>query len=127
VALKTFWRRLAKANREAEEGNRARDERDWSSAAAHYRRYLELKPNKAAMWIQLGHSLKESGQFVGALCAYSEARRLSTNDADLELSLGHLYKLMGHLDEAVAHYRRSLEIDGNPNAAGELRSLAVPV
>ena len=114
-----------KLNSELDAGNAAREANNWPAAVSHYRRYLEDQPRAFVIWVQLGHALKESGQLVEALLAYSEARRLNRNDSDLELSLGHLYKLMGHFEEALVHYQRSVEIDGNVHANAEINRLRV--
>jgi tetratricopeptide (TPR) repeat protein len=108
--------------------NAARDAHDWTTAAQHYRLYLESKPRHFAIWVQLGHALKEAGLFPEAFAAYSRAQRLIPCDADLLLSFGHLYKLMGRRAEAIAFYRQSAECDGNADACDELQRLgAQPV
>lgn len=103
----------------------ARDAQAWESAALHYSRYLDSSPDDFAIWVQLGHALKESGRTVDALAAYSEAMRLNDRDPDLLLNFGHLYKVMGLREEAIGLYRRSATLDGNAHAVGELRALGV--
>jgi tetratricopeptide (TPR) repeat protein len=102
---------------------RARDAHDWTTAAQHYRLYLQSRPKHFAIWVQLGHALKESGHLADAHAAYSEAQLLDPRDSDLLLSVGHLYKLMGRQDEAIAFYRQSAEQDGNAHARAELQRL----
>ena len=98
-----------------------RDAKAWAAAAVDYRKYLEANPYDQAIWVQLGHALKESGDVVGALAAYSEALRLK-EDSDVLLSFGHLYKVMGLWDASISFYRRSAALDGNADAVRELRS-----
>ncbi len=43
------------------EGDKARDRGDWSEAAKFYASHLEAVPNDFAIWVQLGHSLKNRG------------------------------------------------------------------
>jgi cytochrome c-type biogenesis protein CcmH/NrfG len=74
-------------------GNRARDLRAWCSAATHYQRYLELHPNDFAIWVQLGHALKEQNRLAEAIAAYDHAYQMNDADADLCLNLGHSYFL----------------------------------
>jgi Flp pilus assembly protein TadD len=106
-------------------GDAARDRLDWLEAAERYRRYLTLRPRHFAIWVQLGHALKESGQLFEAEVAYCEAMFLNPRDADLLLNLGHLHKVKGDRDASVDFYRRSLAQDGNEHARAELRSLGL--
>lgn len=105
--------------------NAARDRRDWVTASEHYRLYLSKRPRAFAIWVQLGHTLKESGRHVEALIAYSHALALRPEDADLLLNVGHLHKIMAHRDHAIAFYRRSAEADGNLSATAELKMLGI--
>jgi glycosyltransferase involved in cell wall biosynthesis len=115
--------RLAKVRGPRELGDAARDRRDWLEAAQHYRRHLERQPDDKAIWVQLGHALKELRQFDEALSAYEEALRFDEADADLLLNFGHLYKLKGDDRCAASFYRRSANLNGNPHALDELGRL----
>ena len=108
--------------------DRARDRRQWGDAARLYRSYLEEKPGDFEIWVQCGHSEKESGDFDAALQCYLAAQALRGNDADLHLQLGHLYKLMGREAEAIAAYRKCLEFDrDSADATRELAAFMRPV
>jgi tetratricopeptide (TPR) repeat protein len=91
--------------------NRARDARDWTLAALYYRRALERDPDRAAIWVQYGHALKESGNFSAAEAAYRKAIALAPDVADTYLQLGHVSKIQGYAGGAVAAYLRALKID----------------
>ena len=99
----------------------ARDRRDWVAAAALYQAYLDDRPDGGALWVQLGHARKESGDLEGAEAAY--VRSLSLREtADGFLQLGHVLKLRRQADAAVRAYARSYELEptsSNP-AFGEL-------
>lgn len=101
----------------------ARGHRDWPAAAELYQSHLSSKPRDFAIWVQLGHALKEAGRLVDALVAYSEALALNDRDSDLLLNLGHLHKLMGSCHAAADCYRRSVTLDGNADALAELDQL----
>ena len=103
--------RNQEAQRELLKADRARDARLWDEAAVHYRRYLDLKPNDAGIWVQIGHSLKEGGKFDDADAAYRRSVELAPEEGDTYLQLGHLYKRMNKLAEAIEFYRRALETD----------------
>lgn len=102
----------------------ARDNRNWQEAATWYQRYIRSKPDDAAIWIQLGHARKESGDLDGAESAYLRGLALATQSADAHLQIGHLYNLKGDLRRASTHYRRSYELDPQtPFAATALSAL----
>src|ERR1700722_18395636 len=85
-------------------GDEARDRKDWISAVREYRRHLRRHPRDFAIWVQLGHALKEAGGAHDALGAYAKAWALDPGDADLQLNLGHLHKLLGDRPAAIAHF-----------------------
>ena len=101
-------------------GDRARDGKDWNRAIDAYSAYLVREPADFAIWVQLGHCLKEAGLPEDALDAYGKAAALDGQDADLHLHLGHVYKILGRPAEAIAAYRTSAAIDpGRGEALGE--------
>jgi tetratricopeptide (TPR) repeat protein len=59
-------------------GDRARNERRWGDALEAYAKVLHLTPDSAAIWVQLGHCLKESGDAAEAEKAYLRARQAIT-------------------------------------------------
>lgn len=104
-------------------GDQARDRRDWALGAEHYRTYLRGHPDSFAIWVQLGHALKEAGDSARAEEAYLRAERLDPDDADLALNLGHLMKSMRRRPDAEHYYTRRFQIDGNAQAGSELERL----
>jgi glycosyltransferase involved in cell wall biosynthesis len=108
--LPRLVRRQAR-KRSVRRAHRARDARDWTLAALHYRRALALAPERAALWVQYGHALKESGNFAAAEEAYRRAIALAPEVADSHLQLGHLLKIQGYAGGAVAAYLQALKVD----------------
>lgn len=106
-----FRRRHRRPNRAFALADRARDDGQWPLAAAQYRKGLVREPGNPAIWVQLGHALKESGDLAGAETAYRNALELTPDDADTHLQLGHALKLEGRLEDAVAAYLRALTLD----------------
>lgn len=103
----------------------ARDRRDWAAAARHYRRSLDLDPGRAAIWVQYGHALKESGRRLEAEAAYRQAVTLAPDDSDAALQLGHILTLLSKPDQALALYERALILmPGLKPARDALRDLA---
>jgi hypothetical protein len=96
---------------------RARDARQWKLAAQLYRKALGRNPRNAAIWVQYGHALKESGELrdpeklAQAEAAYRRALALDSGAADTHLQLGHVLKLHGKTEEAQAAYLRAFALD----------------
>ncbi len=104
----------------------ARDDKLWTIAAEAYAAVVELAPELAAIWVQYGHMLKETGKREQAQKAYEKALEIEPENADTHLQLGHLLKLMENKLAAVEMYRRALEIDPMlTDATTELKRLGV--
>lgn len=102
----------------------ARDRGDHPTAAALYRRHLRLFPTDAAIWVQLGHMLKETGDLAGAEAAYLDAIALEPDCADTHLQLGHAHKLVGAIEAAQQSYARALRLDPDcADARAEIAAL----
>src|SRR5438874_569543 len=84
--------------------DRCRDARNWEGARTNYEEALALNPSLQAIWIQLGHARKESGDHTAAEEAYREALNLKPGDADVYLQLGHLYKIRNQMGMALESY-----------------------
>jgi hypothetical protein len=106
-------------------GDAASRERRWSDAEQAYAEALRRDPRLAAIWVQLGHSLKEQGFFGRAEEAYRRALALDDGVADTHLQLGHVLKLQSRFDEAIAAYGASYALDEHSQARDELRALGV--
>jgi len=91
--------------------DRARDSRDWASAARYYREALDLQPDNPPAWVQYGHALKESGNLPEAETAYRNSLELDADVADTHLQLGHALKIQGKKIEAGIAYLRALVLD----------------
>jgi glycosyltransferase involved in cell wall biosynthesis len=104
--------------------DRARDARDWVTAARYYRRALDQNPGNPPIWVQYGHALKESGSLSKAEDAYRKSLELDGDVADTHLQLGHALKIQGRKIEASAAYLRALALDpGLDHASAELKAL----
>ncbi|MHB8528678.1 MAG: glycosyltransferase, partial [Caulobacteraceae bacterium] len=130
--VKSRVRKRIRAQRERDSGltqavraaDGARDRRDWGVAADLYRKALEIDPNRVGLRVQLGHALKEGGDFEGAELQYQCALEATPHDDDLRLQLGHFEKLRGDPDAAIAYYRQALFLDqDNGQARKELFAL----
>lgn len=114
---KRIHKRLSKADR-------ARDNRDWTSAARYYREALDENANDSAIWVQYGHTLKESGRLRDAESAYRQSLLLAPDIADTHLQLGHVLKLQERKVEAgQAYFDALLRDPGLGDAETELVAL----
>ncbi len=104
------WRR---ARALIEKADCARNANKWMEAARNYRAALSLMPEAAAIWVQYGHALKESGHVGGAEAAYRRALEIDPGVADTHIQLAHALKLQGRRFEAVATSFRAIRLDPN--------------
>ncbi len=86
-------------------GDRHRDSREWKQAAAAYRKHLVSYPDDAAIWIQLGHALKESGDLAAAEQAYDRSVSAAPNEPEGRVHLAHVLKRQGKHTEALQSFR----------------------
>lgn len=107
------------------EGDIARDDKNWSQAAHHYKKHLSKHSKDFAIWVQMGHALKEDSDFSGAEAAYERARSIKPKDADLLLSLGHIKKLQNDFDAAARFYSLSATLELSNSVVRELSSPAI--
>jgi tetratricopeptide (TPR) repeat protein len=56
--------------------DRSRDASDWRHAAHYYGKALARMPSLAAIWVQYGHALKESGDVAAAETAHRRSIEL---------------------------------------------------
>jgi glycosyltransferase involved in cell wall biosynthesis/Tfp pilus assembly protein PilF len=108
-------------------GHRARDARRWLEAAQVYQAYLKSVPTDTAIWVQLGHCLKESGDLIAGEGAYRHALSQNSDDADVHLQLGHVLKLQGKSNLAAESYRHSYALKPLLGTHRELQSLGIHV
>ena len=122
--LRSIFR--SNASRFRDQGNRLRDAGRVSEAAGAFGRYLALRPDDFAIWVQRGNCLKDSGALREAALAYETALRLNPGDADLHLQKGHLLKVQNCPDEALKCYKNSYELNpAGGHAVAELKAMGV--
>ena len=95
----------ASAQSEYNRGTRARVTKDWPTAVAAFRRAVELQPEFAEAWNELGFALRNTGRYADSLAAYDRALALRPNFPEALEYLGEAYVKLGRLDDA----RRVLE------------------
>jgi tetratricopeptide (TPR) repeat protein len=94
------------------EARRLADRRDLNGAIARYRDVLKLDPGNQEALSNLGICLGMAGRHHEALEPLGKVLAANPNDADARCNLGtSLLQEPGRVDEAVAHFRRALELE----------------
>lgn len=104
-------------------GDEARDRKDWAAAAEFYHLHLKAEPGDAAIWVQLGHALKEQRLLAEAIRAYSQAVSLLPEDADAQLQYGRALGLHGRRAEAIEAFSKAIQISASVEAQMELMAI----
>jgi tetratricopeptide (TPR) repeat protein len=97
-------------NRLIATARRASAERKWELAARFYREAIGYTPYSAALWVQYGHALKESGKLEAGECAYRRSLECDNRIADTHLQLGHVLVLQDRGNEASESYLCALRL-----------------
>lgn len=74
-------------------------------------RVLQLVPDEAAAWANLGLLLLRQQQFDEAAQRLDKAAALAPRNAAIERLRGLNESRNGHLDRSIAHWRRAIELD----------------
>ncbi len=83
---------------------------DFAGAELRYARAVKLAPADAAYRLELGRVLQRLSRHDEAMAQLLEARKLAPENADVWMSLGDTYRDTGHNADAVAAYRKYLEL-----------------
>ena len=83
------------------------DARDDATAAGHFRRALELRPNFADAHVNLANILQKSGRLGEAISHYEKALSIQVTPK-AHYNLGNALLLGGQVPVAIQHYERAL-------------------
>jgi hypothetical protein len=83
----------------------------FDESLACYQKAVELDPNRAGIYKNLGTFFHESGLFDKAIAYYSKAFELAPDDAETYCNLGSVSEDKGLFDEALRYYQKALQID----------------
>jgi tetratricopeptide (TPR) repeat protein len=92
-------------------GNWFQQRRQFSCAAATFRRGILIDPASAALYYSLGISLYANGQAKEAAVALNKSIALDPNQAAAHLALGVIDHEEGRRSEALGHWEKVLLID----------------
>ncbi|NJK51519.1 tetratricopeptide repeat protein [Candidatus Gracilibacteria bacterium] len=111
------WRTLI------EQANTAYESGNYVEAEAIWRRVIQLKPNLAEAYNNLGLALGQQGELEGAIAAYQKAIQLDPNLVVAYYNLGLVLGEQGELEEAIAAYQKAIEL--NPTWASAYNNLGL--
>ncbi len=108
-------RRIRESYRLFDAGQRAQKAGNFEQAREFYAQAVELNPDLAAAWNNLGISLmeREKPDYLNAAAALRKSADLSPTDPRPYENLGLLYRRAGWYPESVRYYGMSLERDKN--------------
>jgi Tfp pilus assembly protein PilF len=90
------------------------------AAEQTYREILTVDPNQADAWHLLGVIALQLGNYEFAVESISRAIDLHATESVFHSNLGNAFKAQGKLDEAVASYRRALDLNPDAEAHNDL-------
>jgi tetratricopeptide (TPR) repeat protein len=84
---------------------------DWAGACGAYSRALEINPQMADAYINLGRLMHEAGDTSEAARLYHLALECAADDPVAHYNLALALEDQQHRQAALAHYHRALELD----------------
>ena len=77
----------------------------YCKAIVSYKKAIELKPNFAEAYSNLGNTLNHLGKYQEAIISYKKAIELKANFAEVHYNLGEVLKRLGKLEEGEPRER----------------------
>ncbi len=99
---------------------------DWNEAILHLRQFLEVEPDAAAAWGDLGLALAGAGRDEEALAAFQRSLALDSGHAVTWFNTGLNLRRLGREQEAVAHLNRAAELDSQGDTGRMARQQLEP-
>jgi tetratricopeptide (TPR) repeat protein len=96
-------------------------ELDLPDASDYLSKAVELEPENADAWRELGEALLNDGRLKEATGAFRQAVELRPNDVGTLVHLAHAAYAAGDPEEAIAHIRQA--VDRDPDSLGARRAL----
>ena len=89
-------------------------------AITAYRQAIQLSPNDAEAYNQLGNALQDLQKLDEAIAAYRKAVELAPNNPVFYSFLGSALFADKKLDEAIAAYGKAIELEAKKDQLGSL-------
>jgi serine/threonine-protein kinase len=86
-----------------------------AEAVEHYHAALALRPDRVAVWHDIGQTLIELGRTEEALALFRRSAELAPNDAHLQQHVGNTLNRLSRFEEALGVFQDAITLD--PNSA----------
>jgi tetratricopeptide (TPR) repeat protein len=108
------------ANAHCNLGNALRGLKKFDEAIAAYRQAIELDPHYPNSHFQLGMTLcNQLHQYDNAIACFTKAVEIDSRNVAYQVQLGYALGLHGKPDEAIAAYRKVIELEPNSKRAAD--------
>ena len=104
-------------------GYNAQLNKEYDKAISFYLRVIELNPDYAKAYNNLGVAYKNQGNTTKAIQLYEKAIELNPDYADAYYNLGVAYKDQGNLIKAIQNYEKAIALD--PDDAKAYNNLGI--
>lgn len=83
---------------------------NYQGAVISYKKALEIKPNCAETYFNLGNTFKNMNHFETAVDSYKKAIKNKPDDAEAYCNMGIAYQLKGDLNAAIENYQQAIKL-----------------
>ena len=101
---------LLRASDSFHKGNNALLTKKYDKAILYYKKTIELRPDDAHAYNNLGNAYKEIEKYSNAIDAYNNAIRLKPDYASAYYNLGIVYQKDNNFDTALESYKKAARL-----------------
>ncbi|CCQ90913.1 exported hypothetical protein [Nitrospina gracilis 3/211] len=103
------------------QGNQLSQAGKWEEAVEAYHQAIQINPDAAGPFFNLGLAYKALGQYERAAAAFERTRQLEPGNMEVHLRLGNIYNLMEKWGQAIEHLNLVVHrVPDNAEAHGNL-------
>jgi len=95
----------------------------YRAAVAQFRKAIELRPDSVPALLALGDAFLEGDQLRNAVKPLQQAAQLDPKNARAQLLLGTAFQGLGREKEAIAAYKRYLDLEPTGEFSGDVRAI----
>ena len=106
-----------------QKGYKAQIDKEYDKAISFYLRYIELDPDYAIAYYNLGNAYYDQGNHTKAIESYKKAIELNPDDAQAYYNLGYAYREQGNNAKAIESYKKAIEL--NPDDASAYDNMGI--
>jgi tetratricopeptide (TPR) repeat protein len=104
---------ILRASDAFQKGNNALLTKKYKKAIFYYRKTIELRPNDAHAYNNLGNAYNESENYSKAIDCYSEAIQIKPDYASAYYNMGIVYQRNNDFDTALDSYKKAARLAHN--------------